>query len=227
LQSADLVEIFRHSPIFASLDEDKIRDIAALATPRILKKGQFVFLEGDIPQSFYLVQEGMVKVFKQSSYGRDFTIGVFHRSETFGEASAFDEKEPYSVSAQAITDTTLLTISRGEFLPFVARNPSVAMKLISVMAEGVRSANSRLRDLATDRVEQRLAKVLLILVAKHGTILPFTRHEIADMAGTTTETTIRIMNRLKGSGIVDSTRGKIIIHDRAKLKLLSVGPPHV
>jgi len=66
-----------------------------------------------------------------------------------------------------------------------------------------------------------------MLSAKLGLSLPFTRQEIADMAGTTTETAIRVMSQLKDRGIIRSVRGKVIILDEAKLRLLSEGPPQV
>jgi len=66
-----------------------------------------------------------------------------------------------------------------------------------------------------------------MLSAKLGPTLPFTRQEIADVAGTTTETAIRVMSRLKAAGIIRSARGKTIILDEARLRLLSEGPPQV
>ncbi|TET13231.1 MAG: helix-turn-helix domain-containing protein, partial [Dehalococcoidia bacterium] len=63
--------------------------------------------------------------------------------------------------------------------------------------------------------------------SKLGSTLPFTGQEIADMAGTTTETAIRVMSRLKDSGVIRSSRGRIIILDETKLRLLSEGPPGV
>ena len=77
------------------------------------------------------------------------------------------------------------------------------------------------------RVEQRLARTLLMLSSKLGPTLPFTRQEIADMAGTTTETAIRFMSRLKDGGIIRSVRGKTVILDETKLRLLSEGSPQV
>jgi CRP/FNR family transcriptional regulator len=103
----------------------------------------------------------------------------------------------------------------------------VALRIINVLGGRLRDAQSRLRDLAAERVEQRLASVLLMLSLKLGKTLPFTRQEIADMAGTTTETAIRFMSRLREGKIVRSDRGKITILDEAKLRLLSEGPPRI
>lgn len=224
MQSDDLIEFFKQSPIFASLDKDELKKIAGLTTPRHFKKGQFIILEGDMPPSFHIIQEGRVKIFKQSPSGKDFTIGVFHRGDTFAEVAVFDGK-PYSASGQAMDEAIVLTIIRGEFLSLATRNPMIAMNIIAIMGQRIKSAHNRLRDLATDSVEQRLTKVLLMLSSKYGITIPFTRQEIADMAGTTTETTIRVMSRLKNSGIIRSTRGKIVILDETKLQILSSGPP--
>ncbi|MFC2043689.1 Crp/Fnr family transcriptional regulator [Chloroflexota bacterium] len=78
--------------------------------------------------------------------------------------------------------------------------------------------------MAGERVEQRLANVLLMVSSKLGLTLPFTRQEIADMTGTTTETVIRVLSCLKDRGIIRSDRGKVIIIDKEKLRLLSEGP---
>jgi CRP/FNR family transcriptional regulator len=79
--------------------------------------------------------------------------------------------------------------------------------------------------LAGEKVEQRLARTLLMLCIKLGPTLPFTRQEIADMVGTTTETAIRVMSHLKDRGIIRSTRGKTVIIDELKLRLISEGLP--
>jgi CRP/FNR family transcriptional regulator len=121
----------------------------------------------------------------------------------------------------------VLRIRREDFLSFVAQRPQVVLRIISVLGERLRDAQGRLKDLAGERVEQRLARTLLMLSAKLGATLPFTRQEIADMAGTTTETAIRFISRLKDGGIIRSARGSITILDKTKLRLLSEGPPRV
>jgi CRP-like cAMP-binding protein len=66
-----------------------------------------------------------------------------------------------------------------------------------------------------------------MLSSRLGLTLPFTRQEIADMVGTTTETAIRVMGHLRERGIIRSTRGRVVILDEVKLRLLSEGPPQV
>ena len=219
-------EILKQSLIFSSLNEDELAELSKLAIERNFKPDEFVFWEGDAPDYFYIVVEGRVKIVKYSSSGKEFIIAFFSPGEMFGEVAVFEGK-PYPASAQAVADTKVLAIKKEDFLSFLATRPQVALGIINVLGGRLRDAQSRLKDLAGERVEQRIAMTLLMLSSKLGPTLPFTRQEIANMAGTTTETAIRVTSQLKERGIIRSVRGKIIILDETKLRLLSEGPPLV
>jgi len=203
LKHGDKAQILRSSAILSSLNEDELNELAALSMERSFMPDEFIFWEGDTPKWFYIIAEGKVKILKHSSLGKEFIIAFFGPGEIFGEVAVFENK-PYPASAQSVTETTVIGIKKDDFLSFLANHPQVALKIISV-----------------------LASLLLMLSARLGTTLPFTRQEIADMAGTTTETTIRVMSILKDRGIIRSARGKVIILDEQKLRLLSEGPPQV
>ncbi len=226
MEQGEKADILRSSLMFSGLNEAELAELAGLAIEHSFAPGQFILWEGDDPHLFYLVCEGRVKILKQSSSGKEFIVAFFAPGEMFGEVAVFEGK-PYPASAQAVAKTMVLGIAREQFLSFLADRPAVALKIITVLGARLRDAHNRLRDLASERAEQRLAKILLMLSSKLGSSLPFTRQEIADMAGTTTETAIRIMSRLQGDSIVRSSRGKIIILDETKLQLLSEGPSQV
>jgi len=226
LQFSGKAEILRGSFIFSSLNDDELGELANLAIERSFMPNEFIFWDGDAPEWFYIVAEGKVKVVKYSSLGREFIIAFFGPGEMFGEVAVFENK-PYPASAQAVVETKVVGIKRQDFLSFLTNRPQVALRIINILGGRLRDAQGRLRDLAGERVEQRLASVLLMLSAKLGLTLPFTRQEIADMTGTTTETAIRVMSHLKDRGIIRTVRGKVIILDEEKLRLLSEGPPRV
>jgi len=226
LQYTGKAQILKRSFAFSGLYDDELDELAKLATERSFTPNEFIFWDGDTPEWFYIVVEGKVKVFKHSTSGKEFIIAFFGPGEMFGEVAVFDNK-PYPASAQAVADTKVVGIKREDFLSFLTNRPQVALRIINVLGERLRDAQTRLRDLAGERVEQRLASVLLMLSSKLGLTLPFTRQEIADMVGTSTETTIRVMSHLKKRGIIHSLRGKVIILDKEKLRLLSEGPPLV
>jgi len=226
LQFSSKVEILRGSFIFSSLNDDELGELANLTIERSFVPNEFIFWDGDTPEWFYIVAKGKVKVVKHSSLGREFIIAFFGPGEMFGEVAVFENK-PYPASAQAVAETKVVGIKREDLLSFLANRPQVALRIINVLGGRLRDAQGRLRDLAGERVEQRLASVLLMLSSKLGLTLPFTRQEIADMTGTTTETAIRVMSHLKDRGIIRSVRGEVIILNEEKLRLLSEGPPRV
>jgi CRP/FNR family transcriptional regulator len=208
------------------LNDDELGELTNLAIERSFMSNEFIFWDGDTPQWFYIVAEGKVKVLKHSSLGKEFIVAFFGPGEMFGEVAVFENK-PYPASAQAVAETKVVGIKREDFLSFLTNRPQVALRIINVLGGRLRDAQGRLRDLAGERVEQRLASVLLMLSSKLGLTLPFTRQEIADMVGTTTETAIRVMSHLKDRGIIRSVRGKVIILNKEKLRILSEGPPLV
>lgn len=216
--------ILKRSLIFSGLNDEDLTALSKLAVGHSLKGGEFLFWEGDAPNHFYVVASGRIKVLKHSSLGKEFVVAFFGPGEIFGEVAVFEDR-PYPASAQAISDTEVLGIGRDRFLGFMSGHPEVALRIINMLGGRLRDAQNRLNALAGERAEQRVARTLLMLSSKLGQSLPFTRQEIADMSGTTIETTIRVMSRMKSGGIIRSYRGRTDILDETRLKLLSEGPP--
>ena len=223
MEQSSQAEILKRSLIFSGLGDSELSNLARLAGEHSFEPGEFVFWEGDRPDYFYVVAEGRVKVAKHSSQGKQFIIAFFGPGEMFGEVAVF-QGSPYPASAQATVNTRVVGINREDFLSFLSSYPQVAANIMNVLGGRLRDAQSRLNELAGERVEQRLARTLLMLSSKLGQALPFTRQEIADMAGTTTETAIRVMSRMKDDGIIRSSRSRIVILDETRLRLLSEGP---
>jgi CRP/FNR family transcriptional regulator len=220
----DRAAVLKQSLVFSGLRAEEMRELAGMCVEKRFTAGEFVFWEGDPPDWFFILAKGRVKVIKQSSSGREFIVAFFGPGEIFGEVAVF-EGRPYPASAQAVEASVALGIRRQDFLGFLSRRPEVALRIINVLGGRLRMASARLRDLAGERVEQRVARILLMLSGRLGTTLPFTRQDIADMAGTTTESTIRFMSGLNERGITKAARGKIIILDEQKLRLLAESSP--
>ncbi|RLC91861.1 MAG: Crp/Fnr family transcriptional regulator, partial [Chloroflexi bacterium] len=116
---SDKADILRSSLVLSGLNDEEITELAALAFERGFQSGEFIFWDGDSPDSLYIVAEGRVKVLKHSSSGKDFIIAFFGPSEMFGEVAVFENK-PYPASAQAVAETKVIGIKRGDFLSLLA-----------------------------------------------------------------------------------------------------------
>ena len=223
---AEKSEILKKSLIFSSLNEEELSGLAGLSVERSFQPNEFIFWEGDEADYFYVIAQGRIKVVKHASSGKEFIIAFFEPGEMFGEVAAFEGK-PYPASAQALSASKVLGINRQNFLDFLATRPKVALRIINILGGRLRDAQGRLKDLAGERVEQRLARILLMLASRMGNTLPFTRQELADMAGMTTETAIRLTGGLSERGIIRTSRGQLVVLDEAKLRALAEGPPTI
>ncbi len=218
LSETSKVETFQGCPIFRDLSLTDLKELASLASATVFAKGAFIFKEGDPANLFYLVHDGLVQIYKTSGSGKNVTFTIATRGDTLiASALSIDS---YFVSAQAMNDVTVLKIGRKDFLAFVSRHSSVAMGIIAIMSQRLNREYDRIVDIVGEEVELRLVHSLCLLAGKFGPRLSLTRQELANFAGTTTETTIRVLSKLKKRGVIggSATRGEILISDLVRLQ---------
>ena len=220
---AERIELLGQAMGFKNLDPDNLRELAEKTLVLRFHKDEFLFHEGDRADLFHVVAEGFVKVIKHSSSGKSFTAVVANRGSTLNGVVLVDNR-PRFMTAQAMGRVDVICLKRVDFVQAIQRFPEVATDIISILGRIVESSYDRIVDLINERVDQRLLNVLYMLYHKFGAELSFTSSELADLAGTTTETTLRVMGRLREMGIILSQRGQIIIADPTRLKKLSRGP---
>ncbi len=212
------IQAFAECQIFRNLSLAEIKEISTHATPVRYARGKFIFEMGDPAEYLYIVQEGTVKLHSESPSGKGLTFEISTSGDTLNGSAL--STETYFMSAQALTDVTVLRIARKEFFGFVAKYPNLALEIIHLLSSRLKTEYKRMVANQREEVEQRMCRSLLALAMKFGTTLSMKREELADYAGTTTETTIRVLGRLKRAGIVScsSHRGEIVIADVDKLK---------
>jgi CRP-like cAMP-binding protein len=216
-QKAAIIELLHECPILCDVDEIELGNLAEVASIVHYTKSQPIIREGEVPDSFQIVAQGLVKVYKASPSGKEFIIDIRRRGEIFGEISAMDEVIVHYASVQAIEETDVLTISKKDFVTFTAQNPKVMARITSLEMLRISHLYSKLINLVSDKADQRVAKVLYALTCKYGSNLQFTHKEIAEMSGTTDETTTRILTSLKKKGILRLHRGNLEVLDKSKL----------
>ncbi len=226
----DRLQVLKTSLFFSSLTEPILREIERLFTEEKYRKDDYIFFEGDKPEWFHVVKEGKVKLVKHSDTGKDVILQVYTPGDMFGETYLFAHKS-YAASAQAMEPSTILKLPRKDFFLFFGRHPFVATEMIMELGRQLQEAHATIKSLAVDRVEQRIASILLKLAGKVGVAekggillnLSFTRQDLADMAGTTVETTIRVMSRFTKSKIIKSVNGKIFLIGPKALQQIAQG----
>ncbi|MCS7223308.1 MAG: Crp/Fnr family transcriptional regulator [Armatimonadetes bacterium] len=188
------------------------------------KKGEFLFYEGDPPQWLYLIEEGKVVLSKAVRGGGKTIVAVCTRGNLVGELPVFD-REPYDTDATALTDVVAYRLSREALLYALRSRPALAEHIITDLAARLRQAQETIRLLSTVGVERRLASLLLALLSRFGkrtqegvALDPsFTRYGLAAMAGTTIETTVRVLSDWAQRGIIRKHRRQIIVINTKEL----------
>ena len=223
-----LDETLRRTTIFRRLSPEDRRRLSALASLRSYEKGDILFSEGDASDELFTVESGHVKVFKTTPRGADVILEIFGPGDPVGAVAAY-ESRPYPATAAAIEPASCLVIPRQAFFALLETEPTLVRGLLTGLTHRLVELTNRLAELSGGRVEARLARFFVKLAGEigrpvpDGTFipLPLSRQEIADMVGTTIETSIRIMSRWGKDNLVRTDKDGFVILDRAALDAIA------
>jgi CRP-like cAMP-binding protein len=194
----------------------ELKNLKAQGVKRKFGKGEYLWNESDEADTVFLVEKGRVNMNIQSAEGSSALVHFCTAAQSFCPAAAITGK-PFPCTAQAATEVSVVAVPRSAFLKLFNQLPSLAKNLLHQMAPMICESH-RHQALAASPVKARLADLLSRLNGKYeGRNLPFTRQELANMSGTTVETTIRTLSEWEKSGVIQSSRGSIHIQ---QLKVL-------
>jgi CRP-like cAMP-binding protein len=176
-----------------------------------------------------------VKLYCSDRFGREHIVDVAGPGSILGELP-LDSDQPLSVSAEAIAETQLCVLGRERLAALTRKEPSIGLRLLEALSSELAAARRKVRDLALKSAESRLAGLLIELAghASDGTLeqqisVPYTRRELAEMIGVSTETAIRLISSLKDKRIIEASGRQIVITDPESLSRIasheSIHPP--
>lgn len=221
-----MIELNRFS-IFSTLSSSDLKEITPYVASVSFKKREVIFSEGDPSEWFYLVVDGKVKITKLSQDGKEIILEIIPSFDFFGGLAVL-RGFPYPANAIAMEDTKLLRISRSNILRILDRFPNLMYCMALQLGERMKGSHETLKNIALERVESRIASLLLKLSDKAGSKaedgividIKLTKQDIAEMVGTTVETSIRTMSKLKKMNVVAEREGRIVISNLEKLRSL-------
>lgn len=222
---SEAAAVLAANPVFAVVPPREIDALAAVVRVETHRPREYIFMEGDPALWLCVVKTGHVKILKHSRAGRDVVLELLGPGEVFGGVAVI-ERRPYPASAQATETSVILKIPAEAVVALVERHPAVIREMALMIGRRLRRAHDSVKALAVEPVEARLATVLLGLAEREGTttprgvMLPFhlTRQSLADMSGTTVETTIRVVSRWIRAGLVVDEGGRLVVCDPAALR---------
>jgi len=210
--------------LFKNLSDEELKELEPYLAATTYKKKDAIFSEGDAPEWFYIVSTGKVKVTRISHDGKELILEIISPHDIFGGVAVL-RNFPYPANAVAMEDSEILKISRKNLMRLVDRFPNLMFCIALQLGDRMKSSHDTLKNIALERVEARIAALLLKLANKVGVEtdeglmidMRLTKQDVADMVGTTVETSIRTFSKFKKQGLVMDADGKIIIKDREGL----------
>ena len=217
--------LLARTEVFSDLDRRELSEVAQVAVPRRWARGEVIFREGDPGDTCYLVRSGAVVLTREHQDGRVVALAELRAGSMFGELAMF-RGETRSATAEAFEATTAVALLAGDVQRLIRRNPDLALKLLAGLAERVSRTNERLLQQSFQTVAGRVASAVLAqTIARQSegapdsdVLIRATQAEIASLAGTSRESASRFLATLEREGVVTLGRGKVTVHDPARLR---------
>lgn len=208
----------REAAIFRDLTTDEFDQVIAAANLRELSDGSFFFFEEDHAEIAYVLIAGKVKLTQVTNDGQQVILGYLVPGRVFG-IIAILKKVAYPVSAEAVGKCRALAWDRATMNSLMEQSPRLALNALHIMAGQIREFQNRVRELSTQRVEQRVARAVLRLARQSGRKtgdgvlidLPLSRQDLAEMTGTTLYTVSRVFKEWEKRGLVASKRQQVMV----------------
>lgn len=221
--------IVRHPGCFCHLPADALRELQSIGRSITLQKSEQLLHEGDAPDTVHLVCAGHIKLYTTSSEGRVLLLRLASPGDIIGLSSAL-RGSLQKLTAEALDACALKSIPRAQFLQFTERFRDVSRNAALSTAQEYETALLSARRLAlSNTAAAKLAGLLVELAhlnrSKHLASveipMPLTHEELGSMCGLSRETVTRVLARFRVDGILDQSRGHLILHKLDALEELA------
>lgn len=215
---SDSTEPLSSARIFWGLDAAALADVAASAVHSQKARDACFFRQGQEARRFFVLLAGRAKINQVTPEGHQIVLRYVGAGEMFGCVPLYGGTE-YPATAAAVTDCDALSWDRRSTNRLMERHPRVAINALELLGEELAETRARYRELATERVERRVARALLRLVRQAGKrvdlgvqiAFPLSRQDLAELTGTTLHTASRILSAWECKGLIESGRRRVVI----------------
>lgn len=213
-------EVLRSSTLLGALTEEQQQEIAATSRLAHAERGETIWMNGQNVDFFGVVGTGFIKMTSMGPNRQEITTEIMGPGQVFGLLGALDGTG-CPQTAKAITSSWYLKVRKVEFIPTYEKNHVLKEQIFRRTTHRLRQSFDLIAHLSVGTVEQRVAAVMLVLTRsfgeerEEGTLLnvPLTRQDISELAGTTVESTIRIMSKWQKQGWIETQAKHVLVKD--------------
>jgi CRP/FNR family transcriptional regulator len=157
-----------------------------------------------------------VKLFRESRDGRHLTLAIVGEKTFFGETSIIGQRMA-GTCAVALEDSVNCALSRDDVQVLMANHPSVAVRIVEVLAQRLQQTRDALEQMAFNGVTGRVAGLLLRLADDQGVVDGYSHQELSAMIGCLRESLTVVLDLFKQSDALSIGRKRVVVLDRAQL----------
>ena len=231
-ESPELTELVGSSPLFRGCDDATIEAALEMAGYSRISRGTYYFHQGEEAKAFYVIVEGRVRLSQLNPEGHQVIIHFMGPGDGMGIIVALSGSI-YPLSAEAVSDSVALKWDYESTISLLENYSLVAFNGLRLIAGRFHELQNRYRELATERVEQRVARALMRLTRQVGKRtdegvlldLPLSRQDLGEMTGTTLYTVSRILSRWEQYGLIMTGRERIVIRNPLGLVIIAEDLP--
>ncbi len=209
--------------IFTDLNDQEMATIAAAAPMREFSSGELLYSPPQPMETLFILKQGRVRIFRVSPDGRALTTAILTPGTIFGEMLLLGQ-QMHDNFAEALDQVTVCVMTRPDVQRFLLSDARIAARISEILGNRVSQLERRLSDTVFKSVPQRVATTLCLLADQEprrllgrGIQVQLTHEQVAALAGTSRETTTKILNEYADQGLIHLGRGKVTIVDLPRL----------
>lgn len=201
---------------------EDLKKISEENDTRTYRKKDNIYTEGNYPKCIFFLVKGKVKTHRTNEQGKEFITALYNAGDFFGYTALLDEGA-YMDTATTLEDAEIRTIHKDDFFSLLYKNAEVSRRFIKMLTDNLHEKESQLVKLAYNSVRKRVAEALVTLYNRYKKenepvfSMSISREDLANLAGTATETTIRTLSDFKEEELVEVKGSSITILNYEKL----------
>lgn len=219
---AERIVMMCASAVFAGLTESECLEIASCARSRTFARDELLFMQGLPARSLVMIHTGSVKHTQLSPNGSEVILRMSGKGDPVG-APVDSFSCSHTCSARAMEQCKASVWEYSKLQDLLEKYPKIGVNISHILSSRLQELESRFREVATEKVAQRLALELLRLMKKvgkptrGGVEVCLSREELAQMTGTTLFTISRILSKWAEKGFVQPRREAVVVLDAQRL----------
>ncbi len=217
--------------IFCDLDETEMDALSKAAPMKSYPPGALIYTPHQPLETLFILKRGRIRIFRVSRDGRALTTAIIEPGTIFGEMVIVGQ-QMHDSFAEALDEVVVCVMTKADVRRLLLGDPRISARISETLGRRLSEIEQRLSDAVFKSVPERIAGTLVTLATGHperflgrGHQIKLTHEQLAALAGTSRETTTKVLGEFADRALITLGRGRITVLDLDELGKLAAGLP--